>query len=351
MSKNEKMQIWTMVEIHQGVADSVSWELIGAARQAVALGQENAGCGFEYEVTAVVIGEKVKAIAQEAIAYGADRVMMVDHERCGTYINEVYQHALYEMLAAGEPDIFLIGATTQGRDLASGVAAQLGGGLTADCTQMVIDPPKEGMPCLLMATRPAFSGNLMATIVCETARPQMATVRPHVFAPLVKDETRTGEIVPFDVKRPLTDDRVKVLAQEFVAQAAGGIEFADVIVAGGRGIGGKEGLALLQELAEVLGGKLAVTRACVDANWASHEIQVGLTGKTVNPALYIACGISGAVQHRVGMQNSQKIIAVNQDAEAPIFSIADVGIVGNLFEIVPEMIAQVKAMKTGMGAE
>ncbi len=351
MSKSDKLQIWTMVEIHQGKADSVSWELIGAARNAVALGVESGGCGIEYDVTAVVIGEHVQEIAKEAISYGADYVMLVDDANCGTYINEVYQHALFEMMEEHQPDIFLIGATTQGRDLASGMAAQLSAGLTADCTQMVIGPPKEDMPCLLMATRPAFSGNLMATIVCETARPQMATVRPHVFVALERDETRKGKIVEFEVKRPFVNDQVKILAQEFLAQATGGIEFADVIVAGGRGIGGKDGLVLLKELADVMGGKLAVTRACVDANWASHEIQVGLTGKTVNPALYIACGISGAVQHRVGMQNSQKIIAVNQDADAPIFSIADVGIVGNLFEVVPEMIAQVKAMKSGMGAK
>ena len=339
-----------MVEIHQGKADVVSWELIGATRQAVAMGMEDEGQTFGFEITTVVIGHDVAAIAKDAIAHGADRVMMVDDAVYGTYVNEVYQGALLEMLQAGEPDIFLIGATTQGRDLASGVAAQLGAGLTADCTQMKIGRPKEGMPRLLMATRPAFSGNLMATIVCEEARPQMATVRPHVFAPEKRDVSRNGKIVAFELKNKTVDARVKILEQIFVSEDGSGIEFADVIVAGGRGSGGKEGLALLQELADALGGKLAVTRACVDANWADHSVQVGLTGKTVNPALYVACGISGAVQHRVGMQNSQKIIAINNDADAAIFSIADVGLVGNLFEIVPEMIAQVKAMKARQGA-
>lgn len=328
-----KPKVWVFVEQEEGKAHPVSWELLGKARE---LAEALSG-----EVEALVLGQGVELIAKEAITYGAERVYMIDDPVLEYYRNETYAHGVIKLCEKYRPEILLLGATTMGRDLAGSIATALETGLTADVTGLEIDPETKN----LIMTRPAFGGNIIASILCPDHRPQMSTVRPRTFPLPEKDESRQGEIVREDLG--LSENEVKVKRVGFIPKGKTvNLEYADVVVSGGRGLGGPEGFKLLRELAELLDGEVGASRAVVDAGWIEYEHQVGQTGKTVRPRVYIACGISGAIQHRVGMQNSDLIIAVNTDPEAPIFRIADLGIVGDLYEVLPELIEAIKKEKS-----
>jgi electron transfer flavoprotein alpha subunit len=333
VTESAPQRVWVFVEQEGGRAHGVSWELLGAAQR---LARELANGVVE----AVLLGHDIAPLAGDAIAYGASRVYVVDEPVLAKYRNMPYSRAIAQLVERFAPEIFLIGATTLGRDLASAIATRVKTGLTADCTELAIDRDKK----ILAATRPTFGGNLMATILCRTQRPQMATVRPRVLPMPERHSDAAGEIVrvPFGLR----EDEVAVKHVAFLpAEAQADIENAEIIVAGGRGAGGPEGFVLLQQLADTLGGVLGASRPAVDAGWINVAHQVGQTGKTVRPRLYIAAGISGAIQHRVGVTGSDCILAINSDPNAPIFGIADVGIVGDLFEVVPELIRQVKAVR------
>ncbi|WP_297056284.1 electron transfer flavoprotein subunit alpha/FixB family protein [Thermosulfurimonas sp.] len=329
---NAKPRVWVFVEQEEGQAHPVSWELLGKAGE---LARD-----LEGVLEAVVLGHGVEEVAREAIAYGAERVYLIDDPVLAYYRNQPYAHGVVQLCRKYHPEILLLGATTLGRDLAGSIATSLETGLTADVTGLEIDPESKN----LIMTRPAFGGNIMASILCPDHRPQMSTVRPRTFPLPPRDPSRQGEIVREELG--LSEDEVRVKRVDFIPKdKTVNLEYAEVIVSGGRGLGGPEGFDLLRELARLLGGEVGASRAVVDAGWISYEHQVGQTGKTVRPKVYLACGISGAIQHRVGMQNSDVIIAINTDPEAPIFRIADLGIVGDLYQVIPALIEAVKREK------
>ncbi len=318
--------VWVFVEQTGGAVHPVSWELLGCGRQLAD--------ALKGELCAVALGSGMGRVAQEAAHYGADRVYMIDDPVLATYRTTPYAKACIDLIREYRPEIVLIGATNVGRDLAGAVATQLHTGLTADCTGLDIEQDTG----LLRQTRPAFGGNIMATILTRNHRPQMATVRPRVMDALPPDPARTAEVIVGTLG--LTEDDVSAKVVAFTPDAdleKPNLQFAEVIVSGGRGLGGPEGFELLKELADALGGVVGASRGAVDAGWISHDYQVGQTGQTVRPRIYIACGISGAIQHRVGMQTSDLIVAINTDPDAPIFQIADYGVVGDLYRVVPEM--------------
>lgn len=328
MSKN----LWVFMETDEGKAKNVGYELLNPGRaMADKLGET---------LVAVVMGENVRSVAQEAIAYGADQVLLVEGAEYRNYNTDAAVYAMTELIGRYDPAIVLYGATNNGRDLAPRVACALKTGLTADCTGLDVE---DG---LLMSTRPTFGGNLMATIACPDTRPQMSTVRPGVFKKAPKDENRTGDIVEESIHIAPERIRVRLLERLKEVAEAVNLEEAEVIVSGGRGMKGPEGFALIRELADVLGGTVGASRAAVDAGWIPHAHQVGQTGKTVAPRLYIACGISGAIQHLAGMTGSDTVIAINRDPEAPIFEAADYGIVGDVFEVIPALIQEIKAARS-----
>ena len=325
--------VYVFAEQSDGELQKVGIELVGKARElADDLGQQ---------VAAVLLGSGVKDKAQELIACGADKVVVVDDVMLEEYVTEPYTKALTAVINAKDPEIVLYGASSIGRDLAPRVSARIHTGLTADCTALEIDEETK----LLMMTRPAFGGNIMATIVCEDFRPQMATVRPGVMKALESDASRSGEVEEFKVKFSDADMNVKVRETVKTAHKSVDITEAKILVSGGRGIGSAEKFKMLEELAGVMEGEVSSSRACVDSGWISADRQVGQTGKTVRPELYLACGISGAIQHAAGMENSDFIVAINRDEDAPIFDIADLGIVGDLNAIVPKLTEAVKAVK------
>ena len=325
--------VYVFAEQRDGELQKVGIELVGKARAlADALGQQ---------VAAVLLGSGVKDKAQELIACGADKVVVVDDVMLEEYVTEPYTKALTAVINAKDPEIVLYGASSIGRDLAPRVSARIHTGLTADCTALEIDEETK----LLMMTRPAFGGNIMATIVCEDFRPQMATVRPGVMKALESDASRSGEVEEFKVEFSDADMNVKVRETVKTAHKSVDITEAKILVSGGRGIGSAEKFKMLEELAGVMEGEVSSSRACVDSGWISADRQVGQTGKTVRPELYLACGISGAIQHAAGMENSDFIVAINRDEDAPIFDIADLGIVGDLNAIVPKLTEAVKAVK------
>jgi electron transfer flavoprotein alpha subunit len=319
--------VWFWVEQFRGQACSISWEMAGKGRE---LADE-----LGTTLTACVLGEAVEHIAQEAICYGADRVFLVDDPTLSVYRTNPYAAVLVDLVQRYKPEVFILGASSRGRDLAGSVATQLRTGLTADCTELTIDPDTR----LLRQTRPAFGGNIMATIICPHHRPQMATVRHRVFEMPEIVPSCQGQIVRHGAI--MGEDEIASKVVDFITQE-GGVNLTDakVIVSGGRGVGGPEGFDPVCELAEVLGGALGSSRAAVDAGWIPYAHQVGQTGRTVRPDLYIACGISGAIQHLAGMKTSSCIVAINTDPEAPIFQVAHYGIVGDLFEVVPALIEQ-----------
>lgn len=339
-------RFWVFIEQEEGKAHPVSWELLGVARRlADQVKDEAEQTGESILVEGVLVGHNVKHVAEEGLKYGADHIYVADAEVYEHYRNQAYCAALVTLVKKYQPEVFFIGATNLGRDLAGSVATSLGTGLTADCTHLEMGEVKGTTGKLLLATRPAFGGNIIATIVCRNHRPQMASVRPRVFPmpPVVTDIK--GDISFEEV--PLSEAEVGAKIVKLIRNEAENakIEYADVLVSGGRGVGGPEGFKLLKELADALGGVVASTRPCVDAGWITYDHQVGQTGKTVRPKLYIAAGISGAIQHKVGMQDSDFILAINRDPHAPIFEIATYGIVGDLFEIIPAMIKEIQASK------
>ena len=337
-------RVWVFIEQEGGEVHPVSWELLGVARRLASEVQDDLQAGEESAIVeGVLIGEQIESLAKEAIRYGAERVYLLDDPLFKHYRNGPYYTSLVSTVQKYQPEVFLIGATTLGRDLAGSVATGLRTGLTADCTQLQMGEAKGSSKKLLLATRPAFGGNVIATIVCKEQRPQMASVRPRVFPMPEPDNEAVGEVVREAVEASEEQAGVQILQIVRNLAEKANIEYADVLVAGGRGLGGPEGFRLLNDLAQELGGTVAASRPCVDAGWISYDHQVGQTGKTVRPKLYIAAGISGAIQHKVGMQDSDFILAINRDPNAPIFDIATVGIVGDVFEVIPAMIQQVRA--------
>jgi electron transfer flavoprotein alpha subunit len=326
--------VWVFIEQTEGEAAKVSWELLGK-------GQELA-LARNCELAAVVMGEGVQELCRQAIGYGAQKVYLMDAPVLRHYRTETYQQGVCALVEKYRPEVILMGATGLGRDLAGVVATQLATGLTADCTGLSIDDKGN-----LMQTRPAFGGNIMATIVCDKFRPQMSTVRPHVMPMPEFDASLIGDIIEEPV--PITEDQVKVKVLNILMDGGAGsqvdISGADFIISGGRGMMNKDNFGMLQELADVLGGVVGASRSAVDAGWMPQDRQVGQTGKTVRPKVYIACGISGAIQHLVGMQDSDVVIAINRDPEAPIFEVASYGIVGDLFQVIPALTRKLKAMK------
>jgi electron transfer flavoprotein alpha subunit len=323
--------VWVFIEHERGAVHPVSFELLGEGRKlADQLGVELAG---------VVLGaasEDTRRFCKEAFCHGADLCYLIEDPVLAHYRNQPYTKALTDLVNKHQPEILLLGATTLGRDLAGSVATTLQTGLTADCTGLAIDPENRS----LAATRPTFGGSLLCTIVTLNYRPQMATVRPRVMSLPAREATRTGRIIEETLDLIETDIVTKLL--EFIADEKSNeanLPFADIIVAGGRGLKRPENFQLVWDLAEVLGAEVGATRPVVQAGWVSADRQVGQSGKTVRPKLYIAAGISGAVQHRVGMEGSDVIVAINQDANAPIFDFATYGIVGNAMQILPALTA------------
>ncbi|MEW6426573.1 MAG: electron transfer flavoprotein subunit alpha [Thermodesulfobacteriota bacterium] len=323
------------VEWRGGRIAPVSFELLGAGR---ALADERG-----VALSAILLGHNVADRGAELIAHGADRVVIADDANLAEFTDDAYGNVLYDILLSEKPEALLAGATAIGRSFIPRVATMLATGLTADCTGLAIDPESGA----LLQTRPAFGGNIMATILCPRTRPQMATVRPNVMQALVADPGRTGTVVAVHPAADRTASRVRVISSERSVRADEvNLHEADVVIAGGRGLGGAEGFAMVRELAELLGGAVAASRAAVDSGWIGYPHQVGQTGKTVSPRIYITCGISGAIQHAVGMRSSDVIIAINKDENAPIFDIATYGVVGDLFEILPGLIGKLKQRKT-----
>lgn len=324
--------IWVFAEQRDGKLMPVVLELLGEARKLAD--------GVGTEVSAVLCGENVEGLCADLFAYGADKVYLADAPELKNYTTDGYAKVIDEAIKMYKPEIVMYGATHIGRDLGPALAVKSGTGLTADCTQLEL--PTEDRQFRM--TRPAFGGNLMATIMCPHHRPQMSTVRPGVMKKLENPQTgKQGEIVKLNVSFAEGDIRTKVLEIVKTAKDAVSLTDAKVIVAGGMGVGSAEGFKLLEELAEKLGGIVAASRAAVDAGWIDKSRQVGQTGTTVKPQIYIACGISGAIQHIAGMQDSDYIIAINNNEAAPIFEVADYGMVGDLHKVIPELIAALDA--------
>jgi electron transfer flavoprotein alpha subunit len=326
--------VWVFVEQTMGKPAQVSWELLGVGIDLAEI--------LKVELSAIVIGDKVEDLARQAIEYCANNVYLVDDPIFHYYRTEAYNAAICYLVNKYKPEIVLVGATGLGRDLAGAVATRLRTGLTADCTGLGID--ERGF---LLQTRPAFGGNVLATILTERTRPQMATVRPHVMTMPAKSCVRTGKIIRESLSLNESDFLVKVL--EVIDESRGSLDVdvsaADIIVSGGRGVQSKENFKVLEDLAKELGGVVGCSRGTVEAGWMPVERQIGQTGKTVRPKIYFACGISGAIQHLVGMQDSDKIIAVNIDPHAPIFEVATYGIVGDLMQVVPAITSRVKELR------
>ena len=324
--------VWVFAEQREGKLQKVSLELLGKGRElADKLG---------VELTALLLGSDIDDIAKELVAYGADKVIYADSPLLKHFTTDGYTKVICDLAKDIKPEAILVGATFIGRDLGPRVAARLATGLTADCTSLDIDTENKN----LLMTRPAFGGNLMATIVCGDHRPQMSTVRPGVFEKLAKDTARSGEIQKVVANLTVADIRTEMLEIVKACKGCMDIGEAKIIVAGGRGIGNKEGFEVLKDLADALGGIVAGSRAAIDNGWLDKAYQVGQTGKTVRPNLYIACGISGAIQHLAGMQDSDYIIAINKDAGASIMKVADLALVGDYKKVIPELVAQIKEM-------
>ena len=356
--------IYVIVEQRNGVVQKVSMELIGEAGR---LAQDSGE-----DVVAVLLGHNITDKAQMLIHYGAKRVLVVDHPVLENYTTEPYVKAATHIIREYKPNIVLFGASSIGRDMAPRIAGRIHTGLTADCTRLDIDVAKyqeylrtstslalqpERIDALdttdryLKMTRPAFGGNVMATIVCRSYEPQMATVRPGVMAMPEKDTARTGEVITVDAGLSMDDMNVEIL--EVVPNTKNSVDIteAKILVSGGRATGGPEGYEPLRELAEVLGGEVSSSRIGVDNGWIEKDRQVGQTGKTVHPNLYIACGISGAIQHLAGMEGSEFILAINKDDACPMMKTADLGIVGDMKVIIPKLTEAIKKYKAAQAVD
>ncbi|MFA5069521.1 MAG: electron transfer flavoprotein subunit alpha [Candidatus Omnitrophota bacterium] len=324
--------VWVVAEQYRGVIQSVSFELLGKGRElADKLGAE---------LCAVLMGDDISHGSSELFHRGAGKVYVVDSPKLKHYQSEPYSKVLIELINEYKPEIVLCGATSTGRSLISRVAVKINTGLTADCTGLDIDPQRR----LLLQTRPAFGGNIMATIICPNHRPQMATVRHKVMKEAVPDLSRKGQAIRKSYDDEVLSSRTKILDIAEEADQKINLSEADIIVSGGRGLGKGDNFSILHDLADTVGGAVGASRAAVDADWISYSHQVGQTGKTVCPKIYIACGISGQIQHLAGMSSSDIIIAINKDPDAPIFRAANYGIVGDLFEIIPVLTKKLKAL-------
>ena len=323
---NDYNGVWVIGEQREGKINPVTIELIGEGRKlADQLGKE---------LAVVIAGYEVEKEVKELLHYSVDKVYYINDPLLKDFTTDGYAISIANLIERKKPEVVLVGATSIGRDIAPRIAGKVGTGLTADCTKLEIDSTDNK----LLQTRPAFGGNLMATIVCPKNRPQMSTVRPGVMAKAVRNESETGIL---EVVTPeLTEKMIRTRLVEILPQEKKSVNLTDarIIVSGGRGLKRAEGFELIKELADKLGAEIGASRAAVDSGWIEHSHQVGQTGTTVRPELYIACGISGAIQHLAGMSDSKYIVAINKDAKAPIFSICDYGIVGDLHEIIPEMI-------------
>jgi len=324
--------VWVFCEQSDGRINSVSFELLGEGRRLA--DKRNAKlCG-------VLIGEGVTNLTAEIVQRGADIVYLIDSRELRHFHADSYADALSSIILEYKPEIVLAGATNIGRSFIPRVAAGLGTGLTADCTELDINVDGN-----LVQTRPAFGGNIMATILCTRTRPQMSTVRPRVMAEAFVNEKRSGEVISCEVKHNKLTSRVKLIESAKDFDEASNIATADIVVVGGAGLQRAENFSLVRDLADALGGAVGATRSVVDRGWIPYAHQVGQTGKTVCPKLYVAVGVSGAIQHIVGMKTSEKIIAINRDPDAPIFGVADLGILGDLFEVVPDLIASIRSAR------
>ena len=341
MNLEEYKGVYVFAQQVDNEINNIAFELIGKGKDlANALGTD---------VTAVLVGSNVKNLADELGEYGADRVIVVDDPELKEYRTEPYAHALASVIKKYKPDVFLVGATAIGRDLGPRVSARIHTGLTADCTPLEFGdfpinpiPGKEQLHNQLLMTRPAFGGNTIATIACPEFRPQMATVRPGVMQKLPKEAGRKAVIEEFNPGFTPDNKYVEILEVVKAVNDVADIMDAKILVSGGRGVGSAENFKLLDDLAEAIGGTVSCSRAVVDAGWKSKDLQVGQTGKTVRPNVYFAIGISGAIQHLAGMEESDLIIAINKDETAPIFDVADYGIVGDLNKIVPMLTEKIK---------
>lgn len=325
----DRQGVWVFAEQRGGTLHPVSLELLGKAGElAESLNQE---------VSAVLLGNGVENLAETLIRHGADHVVLVEDPSLAQYRAMAYTTVFEQLIGRFKPNILLMGATHIGRDLAPRVSRRVAVGLTADCTELTIDPDEK----ILLQTRPAFGGNIMATIANRYSRPQMATVRSGVME-LKEQPGKKGDVIRETLSIAEKDIKTRILEIVREAKKTGDLSKAKIIVAGGRGVGDASGFKVLENLAEVLGGQVAGTRVAVEEGWVPADRQVGQTGQSVRPELYIACGISGAIQHRAGIVNARYIVAINRDARAPIFQVADWGIVGDLHDLVPEMIRQLK---------
>ncbi len=325
--------IWAFVETENGQAKKVGLEMVVGARQlADAVGEK---------AVAVVVGSGVDEAVKAATSYGADQVIVVDGADFADYSTDGYTYALEQLVSKYKPATILLGVTINGRDLAPRLAARLKTGLSADCLAAEVDASTG----VVQWTRPVYGGNSLAVVECPEARPQMGTVRASVFKPGEPDTARTAEVIKEDIAVPAGTIRTAVV--EKITEVGEGVklEDAEYVIAGGRGVGGEEGFAMLKELASILGGAVGASRAAVDAGWIPQVTQVGQTGKTVTPKLYVACGISGAIQHLAGMSGSDVVVAINRDEEAPIFEVADYGVVGNLKQVLPVLTEAIKKIK------
>lgn len=322
--------IWVFCEFVRGQLAPVATELLGIGRTLA--DDRNA------QLSAVLMGHQTGENAERLIGHGADLVYRADDPALELFTDDIYEKILSELIITHKPEVVLAGATAIGRSFIPGVATTVDAGLTADCTRLEIRK-EDG---ILLQTRPAFGGNIMATIVCQDTRPQMATVRPKVMKELPFDANRSGEIIDINPTREQLTSRIEVLESVSEQQSKVNIQESDILVSGGRGLENEKGFELLAKLAEAMGAKVSASRAVVDAGWIPYPHQVGQTGKTVAPKLYIACGISGAIQHVAGMQSSETIVAINRDADAPIFNVADFGVVGDLYEVIPKLIDKIE---------
>ncbi len=344
MGLEEYKGVFVFAQQVDNVLDGVAFELLGKARD---LAKD-----LSTEVTAVLIGSDIKGLADQLAEYGADKVIVVDDPELKEYRTEPYAHALASVINEYKPEIMLVGATAIGRDLGPTVSARVATGLTADCTVLEIGdfpinpvPNQEQKHNQLLMTRPAFGGNTIATIACPDNRPQMATVRPGVMQKIAPIKDAKANVIEFNPGFTPNNRYVEILNIVKAVKNTANIMDAKILVSGGRGVGSKENFKLLDELAEVLGGTVSCSRAVVENGWQPVDLQVGQTGKTVRPQIYFAIGISGAIQHVAGMEDSDLIVAINKDEDAPIFDVADYGLVGDLNKIVP---ALTKALKEEM---
>ena len=335
MNNIEYKGIFVFAEQRDRKVQKVAFELIGKGKE---LAKD-----LNTTVTAVLLGKDMKDEAERLCYAGADNVIYVDNDLLDIYMTEPYVYTMHKIIMDKKPEVVLYGASAIGRDLAPRVSARVHTGLTADCTGLTIEPDDVDAEKLnLMMTRPAFGGNIMATIACPNHRPQMATVRPGVMKVFKYSEAAPVNIEEYEINIPKECRNVEILDITKIIQQRMNIEDAKVLVSGGRGMHGPDNYPMLEELASLLGGTISASRAAVDAGWVPKDRQVGQTGKTVRPNLYIACGISGAIQHLAGMEESEFIIAINKDETAPIFDVADVGIVGDIFNVIPLLIDELK---------